>query len=81
MVAMASASLQPAPATISLRSGLFSFIIATYSEILIFCFSSLPSPKYFGWSFSQMPITASTVNKAEIITEIGIIMSKNAAVV
>ena len=79
LVAMDSASLQPAPATIRRCMGLFSLIIWTYSETLSFSVFSPPMPKYLGWSFSQIPITASRVSRIEITMPTGASVRKKPA--
>ena len=48
LVAMESASLQPAPATISRCMGLLFLMIWRYSRSLTFSLTSPPMPKYLG---------------------------------
>ena len=79
LVAIERASLQPAPATISRCMGLLFLMIWIYSETLTFSVFSPPMPKYLGWSFSQMPITASRVSRMEMTMPTGARVRKNPA--
>jgi len=79
LVAMESASLQPAPATIRRCMGLLPLMMATYSATLIFSVFWPPMPKYFGWSFSQMPMTARMVRAMEITMPTGARVRKKPA--
>ena len=58
--------------------GVFSLMMRIYW--LILTFSVLPPmPKYLGWSFSQMPMTARPVSSSEMMTPTGASVRKNPA--
>ena len=79
LVAMESASLQPAPATISRCMGSLFLMIWMYSLTLIFSVFSPPMPKYLGWSFSQMPMMARMVSTMDMMMPTGARVRKNPA--
>ena len=79
LLAMESASLVPAPATIRRCMGLFSLMIWRYSETLTFSVFSPPIPKYLGWSFSQMPMMARMVSTMDMMMPTGARVRKNPA--
>ena len=76
---MDRASLHPAPATMRRCMGLLLRMISIYSLTLTFSARSPPMPKYLGWSFSQMPMMASTVRTMEMRMPTGASARKNPA--